>query len=185
MRANAHLISDAYLDQLRTLHTSARGIGHSGRKHASEILAVARAISVGSILDYGCGAGTLGEALRVQSWPFRFSEYDPAVPGKDQMPQPADLVVCTDVLEHVEPERLNTVLGHIRSLSQQATFLVISTVPAHKELPDGRNAHLIVQPPNWWREQITAHRWTVKSRFIRADADGEICEVSMWLRNQT
>lgn len=142
-------------------------------------------MSVSSILDYGCGAGTLGTALKAQAWPFDFREYDPAVPGKDAMPRPADLVVCTDVLEHIERDRLDTVLGHIRALSMQGTFLVISTVPAHKSLPDGRNAHLIVESPDWWRERCTALRWSVRSRFIRADAEGEICEVSMWLRPQT
>ena len=176
------LISGAYLEQMRAMHAAARGIGHSGRKHASEILAVTRAISASSILDYGCGAGTLAAALRSQDWPFAIQEYDPAVSGKDLTPHPADVVVCTDVLEHVEPDCLDEVLEHLRLLTCMAAFLVISTVPAHKTLPDGRNAHLIVESPDWWRDRIMRHRFTVRSRFIRVDADGVVCEASFWLR---
>lgn len=178
----ARLISDAYLEQMRAMHASARGIGHSGRKHASEILAVTRALSAGSILDYGCGAGTLAAALRAQDWPFVIEEYDPAVPGKDRSPRMADVVVCTDVLEHVEPEHLDAVLADIRRLTLTAAFLVISTVPAHKTLPDGRNANLIVESPDWWRDRIMRHYFTVRSRYIRVDADGVVCEASFWLR---
>ena len=29
-------------------------------------------------------------------------------------------------------------------------FFAISTRPAKKTLPDGRNAHLTVQSPDWW-----------------------------------
>lgn len=176
------LISDEYREQLRQLHASARGMGHSGRKHASEILAVTRAMSAGSILDYGCGAGTLATALRAQDWPFTIYEYDPAIAGKSTAPGMADVVVCTDVLEHVEPECLDQVLAHLRRLTCIAAFFVISTVPAHKTLPDGRNAHLIVESPDWWRDRIFKAGFSIRSRFIRADADGVVCEASFWLR---
>ena len=79
-------------------------------------------------------------------------EYDPAVPGKDAEPQPADLVICTDVLEHIEPDCLNDVLDHIRQVSLKYAFVNVSTRPAVKFLQDGRNAHLIIQPADWWRD---------------------------------
>jgi hypothetical protein len=83
--------------------------------------------------------------------------YDPGIPADSALPAPADLVVCTDVLEHIEPEHLDAVLAHIFRLAQRAVFLQIALFPAKKTLPDGRNAHLIVQPANWWLDKIGKH----------------------------
>jgi hypothetical protein len=179
----ASLISDAYLALLRELHARPRGFGQSGRKHAAEIIAVASATNIRTILDYGCGAGTLKEALHLQGAPFLVREYDPAISGRDQPPAIADLCVCTDVLEHVEPDRLSNVLTHIRSVSSAAAFLVIATTLAHKHLPDGRNAHLIVESADWWTERVTRAFFdcVLRSRFVRRDSEGAVAEVSMWL----
>jgi 2-polyprenyl-3-methyl-5-hydroxy-6-metoxy-1,4-benzoquinol methylase len=82
------------------------------------------------------------------------------VPGRDVLPKPSDVVVCTDVLEHIEPEKLDAVLDHILRLTGYFAHLVISTRPANAVLPDGRNAHLIVETPDWWLEKILANpRW--------------------------
>jgi hypothetical protein len=104
-----------------------------------------------TVLDYGCGQGNLGKSLGSPEW---FREYDPAIGGKEAMPETADLVVCTDVLEHIEPDMLDNVLKHIASLSVRSVFLVVSIVPAGKQLSDGRNAHLSVHPASWWREKL-------------------------------
>jgi len=61
------------------------------------------------------------------------------------------------VLEHVEPDLLDNVLAHISSLTRHYAFLNIATVAALKTLPDGRNAHLIVEPPEWWRARLERH----------------------------
>ena len=51
-------------------------------------------------------------------------------------------MICTDVLEHIEPDCLQAVLGHLRQVSREYTFVNISTRAAVKSLHDGRNAHL-------------------------------------------
>jgi hypothetical protein len=33
-------------------------------------------------------------------------------------------------------------------------LLVISLIPAKKTLPDGRNAHLILEKPHWWKDKL-------------------------------
>lgn len=103
------------------------------------------------ILDYGCGRGTLKAVLPSIA---DVREYDPGVPGKDAAPAPAEVVVCTDVLEHVEEDQLDGVLAHLAQLVCRYGLLVICCRPAKEKLPDGRNAHLIVQPPLWWLEQL-------------------------------
>ena len=76
------------------------------------------------------------------------------MPGKDESPRPADLVVCTDVLEHIEPEKLPFVLDDLRRCVKQIGYFVIHTKAAAKTLADGRNAHLIQKDQAWWTETL-------------------------------
>jgi hypothetical protein len=80
--------------------------------------------------------------------------YDPAL---DAPPKPAEIVVCTDMLEDSEPEFLDNALADIARCATRAVFLVVHTQAALKILPDGRNAHLIQQPYEWWPPKFTLH----------------------------
>ena len=60
------------------------------------------------------------------------------------------MVACIDVLEHVEPQCLESVLDDLKRLTKRVGLFTVHTEPAKKTLPDGRNAHLIQQPPSWW-----------------------------------
>jgi hypothetical protein len=155
----ADLISPDYLETQKVLHASPRGYGGKGDKWAAGVLAVAAAYDCGSILDYGCGQGRLAAVLAVAGKVCR--EYDPAIPGKDERPSFADLVVCTDVLEHVEPEKLDTVLAHLKGLARKAVFVVVATRPSNKTLTDGRNAHLILEDDAWWQARVLAAGFTI------------------------
>lgn len=141
------LISDAYRKQNEELHLRP-DYGANGDRYKDTVLTVMEKTGARTVLDYGCGKGALGRSLGEF-----VSNYDPAVPGFSAEPEPADLVVCTDVLEHVEPDMLDGVLGHIKSLGGHY-LLVISCREARKTLPDGRNAHLIVQSPDWWQDKL-------------------------------
>ena len=149
------LISKSYRAQQRELHARPQGYGGKGKKWAETVLALAQRFDAGSVLDYGCGTGTLAERLReMPGHHLRVAEYDPAIAGKDGPPAFADLVVCTDVLEHIEPERLSLVLRHLHALARKAVFFVVALDEANKTLLDGRNAHLILEPPGWWATQV-------------------------------
>lgn len=80
------------------------------------------------------------------------TNYDPAT--YPDLPSPHELVLCIDVMEHVERESVPEVLKHIRSLTKKAAFFVISCQPAIKKLEDGRNAHITIEPPHWWEERL-------------------------------
>ena len=153
------LITKSYAALNRSLHSKG-SYGRNGDKWASRVSELVDRLQPSSILDYGCGQGALGRALG-----HAVSEYDPAIPGKDEPPQPADLVICTDVLEHVEPECLQSVLDHLRDLTTGALFAVISTRPAKKFLEDGRNAHLIVRSWGFWEAEL-ASRFKLTSPVI-------------------
>lgn len=149
------LISPAYAEEQRRLHARPEPYGHRGYKWAQCVREIVRERDCWSILDYGCGAGALARALQEPRMPgVRISEYDPAIKGKDYLPEFADLVVCTDVLEHVEPERLDAVLKHLRMLARKAVFVVIATIDTANTLSDGRSTHLMIQPGDWWRQKM-------------------------------
>lgn len=164
MPRRQELISDDYLAQQRALHLLPQGYGGKGSRWAGTVASLAKATDSYSVLDYGCGRGSLRSLLAERVPLLEVREYDPAIEGKDAPPRFADLVVSTDVLEHVEPDKIGTVLQHLRSLARKAVFLVVCLRPANKILPDGRNAHLLLQPADWWDAQIQSaglHRLTV------------------------
>lgn len=158
------LITPGYRDAQVALHADPQGYGppsnSRGDRWASTVLGLAEQFDGWSLLDYGCGRGALGRALEGSRLHVR--EYDPAIDGKDATPSFADLVAVIDVLEHVEPSRLDAVLAHIRLLARKAVFLVVSTRPSSATLPDGRNAHLIVESEAWWQARIERAGFTVQ-----------------------
>lgn len=144
------LISSEYAQLNAQLHKENLAYGVGGGKHAEVVLKITQKLKSTSVLDYGCGKGYLAKAL-----PFPIWEYDPAFPDKSASPRPADLVVCADVLEHIEPETLPYVLDDLRRVTKRVGYFVIHTGPAGKTLPDGRNTHLIQQKENWWKRKLS------------------------------
>lgn len=143
------LITDGWREQNRLLHEQDAGYGRSSGVNWTDWTRhyVRRNPRVRTILDYGCGKGALKEQLGSS---FRVAEYDPAIPGKDAPPAPADLVICTDVLEHVEAECLDSVLAHLFELARHSLLLDVSCAPGKRTVPDGRLCHIHVQTRLWW-----------------------------------
>jgi len=73
-----------------------------------------------------------------------------------------EFVTCIDVLEHIEPELLNNVLDDLKRVVDKYGLFTIHTGPAMKILPDGRNAHLIQQPLEWWNKHLSTRFTIVK-----------------------
>lgn len=146
--AEVTLISGDYRKMNAFLHQKHRFYGRGSAGWAQMV----EASGYKDVLDYGCGKGALAKHLS-----FPIKEYDPGIEEKSELPGPADFIVCTDVLEHVEPECLDGVLLHIKELARKRVFFSVATRPAHKELPDGRNAHLIIQSTDWWMTKLTEY----------------------------
>jgi hypothetical protein len=160
------LITEDYRRLNSDLHANP-DYGVSGHLSAREIKIVADTLGTRDILDYGCGKRTLAHAL---DWPIR--NYDPAIPEFASPPEPADLVVCGDVMEHIEPACLDAVLDDLQRLTKDVVFMTIATGPAvAKLLPDGRNPHLIQKPLTWWLPHLekrfcTVRYWTTENGFF-------------------
>lgn len=145
-------ISQDYAEQNKKLHENNPVYGVSVMRHKKIIEDIYKSIEARSLLDYGCGKGLLAKNLDFPIW-----EYDPAITGKDKPPRPADLVVCVDVLEHIEPEYLESVLKDIARCILKVGYFVINTGKSVKTLPDGRNTHLIQQGKEWWTETLSKY----------------------------
>jgi hypothetical protein len=142
------LISETYKALNKQLHGQGN-YGISGSRWGEHVRKLSQAMNTRDILDYGCGNRTLEQSL---GFPIR--NYDPCIQGLDATPSPAQIVACTDVLEHVEPDYLDAVLDDLQRCVISAGFFVIANRPARKVLPDGRNAHLIQEGPRWWLPKL-------------------------------
>lgn len=150
------LISEAYRRLNREAHKDPR-YGTAGKMHAPLVQMVIDRAKAATLLDYGCGKQTIREHLEG----VEYRGYDPALPGLDAPPEPADVVYCGDVMEHVEPEFTDAVLEDVMRLAQVAAVFVICCAPGNRLLGDGKPAHRNVLPPKAWREKL--------ARFGRLD----------------
>lgn len=105
-------------------------------------------------LDYGCGKGwqwTKDKLHQEFNAPLPYM-YDPGVSGIDQKPHGLtfDCTICTDVMEHVEPEDCDSTLTEIFNYTNKAVLFSIACNPAWKTFPDGRNLHVNCKPEEWW-----------------------------------
>lgn len=145
------MISDEYKAQLAQLHREKPGFGTSSPAYKELLLCIIKKFKPHELLDYGAGKQALKDALGVVEGYFA---YDPCIPEISAIPEPRDMVVCTDVLEHVEPYHLADVLEDLKRVTKKVGFFAIHTGPAINTLPDGRNAHIIQEPARWWLQHI-------------------------------
>lgn len=151
---SARLISEEYRALQRALHENP-DYGVASLHYAPLVAEIVRAVGATELLDYGAGKGRLGRALREKfGLDLVIHHYDPAVPQWSAPPAPCRFVACIDVLEHIEPELLDNVLDDLKRVTAGVGVFTVHTGPAAKTLPDGRNAHLIQKPPEWWLPKI-------------------------------
>ena len=159
-------ISDEYLVLNQRLHKESDHFGSSAWRCWGPHIAA----FVGDwpeqtcILDYGCGKATVSE-----NFPG-VTNYDPAIDEFSEEPVPCDLVLCIDVMEHIEENFVDDVLNHIKEKTTLAAFFVISIRPACAKLPDGRNAHITIKPKEWWLRKL-AYRWDYTDFVAEKDGD--------------
>jgi len=144
------LISEDYRQMQQKLHENPL-YGTASLEYAPLVAKIIESTQCGEMLDYGAGKGRLGVALRQHlQRPLTVHHYDPAIPQWSAPPAPCEFVACIDVLEHIEPHLLDNVLDDLQRVVAGIGVFTVHCYPAVKVLPDGRNAHLIQQPPAWW-----------------------------------
>jgi len=119
-----------------------------------------------TILDFGCGTGGLVRGLQEQYPNMIVSGYDPGNSSYSQSINDSkfDMIVSTDVLEHIEPEYIDSTLIHLK---EKATYFyhLIALAPSSVTLPDGRNAHLIQESRWWWHNKFTSVGYKIITEY--------------------
>lgn len=151
------MIDPAYQLQLRELHGNKKRFDQ-GRKTYRIVKDFLRTYRPATVLDFGCSHGGLMSVINQEHPDMATTGYDPGVPEYQHWTgQLVDAVISIDAIEHIEPQYLTETLIKINSVMQMGACFRIACYPAKKFLPDGRNCHLIVQHPDWWRQQLLTH----------------------------
>ena len=117
------------------------------------------------LLDIGCGDGTTVRILRENGFkaygvdltlagvkiPCEFLYESPADDMRIFHNDAFDYTFSTDVLEHLQPEKLNAVIQEILRITKIKTF---HCMPIWGHTVDGIELHLIQKEPQWWIEQF-------------------------------
>lgn len=165
-------MSEAYLKMAKELHDRMPEYGARGYGWLKALQALVREYDAETVLDYGCGKGTLGEAVKEDGMDIVWREYEPAIEQVKDERVPSDIVFCTHVLEHVEPHLILSVIQDLSRLTQKVCFICVSySSDSGKTLADGRDSNLIVKSPTEWLEMLknnfdmTDYRIIHKNKF--------------------
>jgi hypothetical protein len=153
-------VRPSLLPDYQALHAQGKFPGLSIRAHLIAITELVMASGAKTLLDFGCGAGRqYEEECYHVLWGFMPTLYDPAVKAYSKKPTGRfDGVICTDVLEHVPERELDHVIADLVGYARKWCFISVCCRPAkgNKRLLDGRNVHVTIKPPDWWREKLAA-----------------------------
>ncbi len=120
---------------------------------------------VGSLLDFGAGKGRVSQSLRERFQGMDVCSYEPSDPNA-VLPDKVDMTFSKDVLEHIEPDQLEYTLYDLHKRTRKVHYHLIACHKAHHYIPDGRNAHLIVQTPDWWQRMFRALGYVIHEERV-------------------
>jgi hypothetical protein len=139
------LISETYRAQLAQLHNERKDFGTSSAMYGAIVKQLISRYKPKTVGDYGAGKMALKPFVSCTYIP-----YDPAIEEISAPMGPCDFVMTSDVLEHLEPQHLDAVMDDLQRVTKKVGFHVVHTGAALHHLPDGRNAHIIQESPEWW-----------------------------------
>ncbi len=93
--------------------------------------------------------------------------------NRDDFPGRFDAIYCTDVMEHIPPDRVPETLANLAWAGRKAAFFAICLVddtfgPAQLDEP----LHLTVHSANWWMEELRRAGFGIIRHDLRKNADG-------------
>jgi trans-aconitate methyltransferase len=163
--------SDSYKETLKELHKSKAFGNKAGIPQ--EVIDCIEKYQVKSFLDFGCGKGYFLQALKEKYPDIEMFGFDPANDNFQTLPDTVDMIYSSDVLEHIEPEKLEETILDLKLRCSKVMYHLIACHPAKRIMNDGRNAHLIVHLPDWWRRllTLTLHLNIVQEKITQRQAN--------------
>ena len=145
---------DIYLEQAKLYHQDDKiWQGTSLINYIPKINQIIKNKDIKTILDYGCG--------KAKHHPKEWNaiKYDPAIQDYQNKPQDKyDLVISTDVLEHIPVENLKQTIDEIFGYSNKWVFVSVCCRKAEAILPNGYNAHATIESAKWWRDLFKPYK---------------------------
>lgn len=154
------IITPEYQQALFDLHKKEWGV--TGGKYAGDSVVniLSEFTEIETILDYGCGNASLRDFVTKKGIEKEWSLYDPGVAKYSEEPKGKfDLVITTDVLEHVEEPMLNNNIQYLQSLTGKYLLNEIACYLTGDKFKDGPYAgqdyHINLKAPDAWRLRLT------------------------------
>lgn len=124
------------------------------------------------VIDFGCGPARATKALKNAGCDVLGIDIAENCrdPGNEDVPlrvavlwdlpgdiETADFGLCCDVMEHIPPERVSTVLAGIRRLTKRGAFFNIAFTHDRFGALIGERLHLTVHGERWWAAKLREH----------------------------
>ena len=154
------LITPEYKKALLYIHATSQ-FGDTAGNYAgnSVVNLLTEHPEIETILDYGCGEGTLKNFVEDKGIHKDWTLYDPGVADCQNEPKDKfDLVITTDVLEHVEEPMLNSVIDHLQSLTGKFLYNEIACYFCKDKFRTGpytgQDIHINLKAPDMWERRL-------------------------------
>jgi hypothetical protein len=173
-----------------------------GEGIASRFMDIAKPKAGSEVIDFGAGTGRgalmlaimgmkvkmldfatncldedVRNALTTQAHVLSFAKQD----LRKSVPHVAEYGYCTDVMEHIEPSQVTTVVGNILR-SAQHVFFQISCVDDVCGALIGEPLHLSVHPYAWWHDLFT--QLGCVFHWSKDEGDSCLFYVSGWIKGK-
>lgn len=150
-----------YIKQYELLYKIKKNYGKTSIKLYDMLKKIINYLNISSVLDYGCGKSKLLDLIK-KNKKIKIFKYDPAIKKYSTLTKnKTDLVICTDVLQHVPLYDLDRVLKEIKSKGIYILFYIKCT--NHKtKLPNKTYANCTVYDKKWWLEKLSNYYDDIK-----------------------
>jgi len=146
------LFSAEHCDLQKQIHKDCPAYGQTSLIFAPMVSELIMTNKVKQLLDYGSGQGLLGKNLEVD-YEIDVRLYDPAFPDIAAVPELAEMVVCIDVLDNIETDKVDAVLDDLKRTVNRVGFFAINTETSDSQELNIENTKCLF-PVEWWLPKI-------------------------------
>lgn len=143
------LFSKKHITGQKKVHEQCPAYGSASLVFAPMVSELINANHIKTLLDYGSGLGQVPSNLELNE-KLDVQLYDPAIEQFSEAPKPAEMVICLDVLDVVEPKSVEAVLDHLQMLTRKMAFFSINTRAPEGSTDDER----VYQTLEWWLPKL-------------------------------